>query len=100
MTFEVPDIDIDNSTIEELKAHSLLVAGIDNKIRTHHISVLVRIIALANEKHEAAYVYPIDRQPPRKLQVTRVPNKSRYATPAKKIVLDAIDEEYSLDDFK
>ena len=97
MTFEIPDIDIDNSTIEELKAHSLLVAGIDNKIRTHHISVLVRIIALANEKHEAAYVFVLDRP----MRVT-FPRKvyGRVAQPTKKIVLDSLDDEYNLDDFK
>jgi len=96
MTIEIPDIDIDNSSIEELKSHSLLVAGAENTVRAHHIKVLVRIIALANEKHEAAYVYPIDRQQPRSLKVTRIPSRPRASKP----VLDPLDEEYSLDDFK
>lgn len=48
MIFSVPDIDLDTSSLEELKAHARIVAGVENQLRAHAIAVQFEIIKQIN----------------------------------------------------
>lgn len=99
MTFELPDIVIETATIEELKNHARLVAHVENAIRTHHIMVQTFIIKLANERCEPPYYYPVEK---RAYKTERMSSGARSTPkgPARKIILNDIEDDFNIDDFK
>jgi hypothetical protein len=56
MIFAVPDIDINNSDLDELRAHARIVAGVENQLRSYHLTVQGEIIKRVNAGFEVAHV--------------------------------------------
>lgn len=81
MTISIPDVDIDTMSLDELKAHAYLCATVENELRAHSIKVQSRIIEMINGGFNRQTVFIVKRNP-------------------KKIVLGAIEDEYSIEDFK